>query len=362
MVDKLEEVERRFDELSVLLSSPEIVGDRQAFQKFSREHSELSEVVEVFRLFKKQRAELADNLELLGNSDSEIVAMAKEEVARLKAETAGTQEKLELLLIPKDPNDAKNVIMEIRAGAGGDEASIFAGELFRMYNRYVEGLKWKVEVMECSHGAHGGFKEVICMIKGNGAFSRLKFESGVHRVQRVPATEAQGRVHTSTVTVAVLPEAEEVDVQLNMNELRIDVYRSSGPGGQSVNTTDSAVRITHVPTGLVVAMQDEKSQQKNKEKALRVLRSRLLDKVRSEADAARSAERRSQLGTGDRSEKIRTYNFPQSRCTDHRIGLTVHNLAAIMEGKLEEMIDPILAHAQAEALGKGTTIKPTLDD
>lgn len=362
MIDKLEEVERRYDELGVLLSSPEVVSDRQAFQRFSREHAELGEVVEVFREYKSQKSELEGNLELLENSDAEIAAMAKEEVARLKPLVAATHDRLEFLLIPKDPNDAKNVIMEIRAGAGGDEASIFAGELFRMYSRYVDGLGWKLEVMECSHGAHGGFKEVICMINGNGAYSRLKFESGVHRVQRVPATEAQGRVHTSTVTVAVLPEAEEVDVHLNMNELRIDVYRSSGPGGQSVNTTDSAVRITHIPTGIVVAMQDEKSQQKNKDKALRVLRSRLLDKVKSEADAARSAERRSQLGTGDRSEKIRTYNFPQSRCTDHRIGLTVHNLAAIIEGKLEEMIDPLLAHAQAEALGKGGTFTPSSED
>ncbi|MCB0319697.1 MAG: peptide chain release factor 1, partial [Bdellovibrionales bacterium] len=264
-----------------------------------------------------------------------------------------TQE-LRILLLPKDPNDSKNVILEIRAGAGGDEAGIFVGDLFRMYTRYAEDRNWKVELLGTSDASAGGYKEVIAMIRGAGAFSRLKYERGVHRVQRVPETETQGRIHTSTVTVAVLPEAEEVEIQINETELRIDVYRSSGPGGQSVNTTDSAVRITHIPSGIVVAMQDEKSQHKNKEKALKVLQARLLERKQAEADAERQADRRSQVGMGDRSEKIRTYNYPQSRITDHRIGLTLHSLDHVMNGDLDQVIDPLISHYQAELL-KGSS-------
>ncbi len=352
--EKLQAVEERYEEIGQMLSQPDIVSNRGLFQRYSREHKELTEIVATFRAFKKVLDEIRGSKELVEReSDKELAALAEEELALLQHESQKLEEQLQYLLLPKDPNDAKNVILEIRAGAGGDEAGLFAGELFRSYTRYAEARHWRVELMGVSSAAVGGFKEVIAMITGDGAFSRFKFERGVHRVQRVPATEAQGRVHTSTVTVAVLPEAEDVEVELQEKDLRIDVYRSSGPGGQSVNTTDSAVRITHIPTGIVVAMQDEKSQLKNKEKALRVLKARLLEQKQAEADAERRADRRSQVGGGDRSEKIRTYNFPQSRVTDHRINLSVYALDQVMEGDLDQLIDPLIAAARAEALQRG---------
>jgi peptide chain release factor 1 len=354
MWDKLAAVEARYEEIGAQLSSPEVIKNRELFQKLSKEHKDLTEIVATFRAFKKAQEELDGSRSLANGPDKELAEIAAEEAKLLEAEIRGLEERLKVLLIPKDPNDDKNVILEIRAGAGGDEAGIFAGELFRMYTRYAEGLGWRVEILGVSDAAAGGFKEVIAMVTGRGAFSRLKFERGVHRVQRVPATEAAGRIHTSTVTVAVLPEAEDVEVEIHEKDLRIDVYRAGGPGGQSVNTTDSAVRITHLPTGVVVAMQDEKSQIKNREKALRVLKARLLEKKEMEQEAARRAERRGQIGAGDRSEKIRTYNFPQSRVTDHRIGLSLHSLDAIINGDLDPLIEPIISHYQSEALqGEG---------
>lgn len=355
MWDKLAQVEERYEELSEKLSSPEVIKDRALFQKLSREHKELTEVVATYRAYRKAKEELQGSEEILQTSDDPgLTEAAQEEVRMLKAELEGLEKEMRVLLIPKDPNDDKNVIMEIRAGAGGDEAGIFAGDLFRMYTRYVEGRGWKMEVLSLSEAPAGGFKEVICMVTGAGAFSRLKYEKGVHRVQRVPKTEAAGRIHTSTVTVAVLPEAEEVEVQIEQKDLRIDVYRAGGPGGQSVNTTDSAVRITHIPTGIVVAMQDEKSQLKNRDKAMRVLRARLYEHKQEQLEAERSADRRSQLGSGERSEKIRTYNYPQSRVTDHRIGLSLYSLQQVVDGDLDSLIDPLTAHDQAEALKSGS--------
>ncbi|MCB0332017.1 MAG: peptide chain release factor 1 [Bdellovibrionales bacterium] len=351
MWHKLNEVEKRFEELGRELSSPEVHSDRARVTKLTKEHKDLSEIVATYRAYKKAKEEFAGSKEIIeAGTDPEMVELAKEEIHLLEKELEGLQDTLRILLLPKDPNDDKNIILEIRAGAGGDEAGIFAGDLFRMYTRYAEGLGWKVELMGASEASSGGYKEVIAMINGAGAYSRLKFESGVHRVQRVPDTETQGRIHTSTVTVAVLPEAEDVEVDINENDLRIDVYRSSGPGGQSVNTTDSAVRITHLPTGIVVAMQDEKSQIKNKAKAMKVLQARLLERKQAEADAERQADRRSQVGSGDRSEKVRTYNFPQSRVTDHRIGLTLHSLDQVVNGDLDQVIEPLIAYYQAEAL------------
>jgi peptide chain release factor 1 len=351
MWDKLQAVEERFEEINRELSSPGVHDDPSRLQVLSKEHKDLSEVVAVHRSYRKAEDEHAGAKEMAASAeDPDMAEMAKEEVALLEAELETMAEQLKMLLIPKDPNDEKNAILEIRAGAGGDEAGIFAGDLFRSYTRYAEGRGWKIEVMSASEASSGGYKEVIAMITGSDVFSRLKFESGVHRVQRVPETESQGRIHTSTITVAVLPEAEEVEIDIQDSELRIDIYRSSGPGGQSVNTTDSAVRITHIPTGIVVAMQDEKSQIKNKAKAMRVLRARISDAKQAELDAERQANRRGQVGTGDRSEKIRTYNFPQSRVTDHRIGLTVHSLDQVMNGELDEVIEPLITHAQAEAL------------
>jgi peptide chain release factor 1 len=350
MYAKLQGVEQRFIEVEQHLSDPGLIGNREAYQKTVREHSDLGKIVTVFRRHKEALARIQESRELLSDADAEIRNLAKEDLAALTAEQAQIESDLMILLLPKDPNDDKNVILEIRAGTGGDEAGLFASDLFRMYCRYAEGRSWKIEILSGHPTGAGGVKEAIAMIQGKGAYSALKYESGIHRVQRVPATEAQGRIHTSAVTVAVLPEAEEVDVAINPNDLRIDVYRSGGPGGQSVNTTDSAVRITHLPTGMVVSCQDEKSQLKNKNKALKVLRARLLDAKIQAQDQQRSEERKSQVGTGDRSGRIRTYNFPQSRVTDHRIGLTLHRLEAILQGDIQELIDGLTTHYQAQAL------------
>ena len=351
MWKKLEDIERKYEELGKQLSSQEIVSNRELLQKYSREHKELTELIAVYRAYRKADEELKGSKELLASqSDPELLEMAKDERRLLEGELVGLENQLRILLTPKDPRDSKNVILEIRAGAGGDEAGIFVGDLFRMYSRYAERRGCRVEILSMSDASAGGYKEVIAMITGNGAYSRFKHESGVHRVQRVPKTEAMGRIHTSTVTVAVLAEAEEVDIKIEQKDLKIDVYRAGGPGGQSVNTTDSAVRITHLPTGVVVAMQDEKSQHKNREKAMRVLRSRILEAEQARVDAERRNERRSQVGTGDRSEKIRTYNYPQSRVTDHRIGLSVQALDQIIDGDLDQVLEPLIGHYQAEAL------------
>jgi peptide chain release factor 1 len=350
MLEKLKGVEERFNELEKLLSDPEVVQQRDKYQKYAMEHAELNKVVTVFREYRGNQAEIDGSLELLGDSDPEIRTMAKEEIDRLTSVNEELEKALNTLLIPKDPLDGKNVILEIRAGTGGDEAGLFAADLYKMYTRYAEDRGWRIEVMSHNATGVGGLKEIAAMIHGKGAYSRLKYESGTHRVQRVPATETQGRVHTSAVTVAVLPEAEAVDVNIEPNELKIDVYRATGPGGQSVNTTDSAVRITHLPSGLVVTCQDEKSQHKNKAKALKVLSARLLDAKIREQNEQRSQERKSQIGSGDRSERIRTYNFPQSRVTDHRIGLTLYKLDAILQGDLDEVIESLVTENQAQAL------------
>lgn len=351
MWNKLKEIERRFGEIGEKLATPEVSRDPKLILKYSKEHKSLREIVATYQAYKKASDELKDAKELFqGSTEPEILEMAREEVRLLELELDKMEQELKLLLLPKDPNDEKNVIVEIRAGAGGDEASLFAGELFRAYLRYAELRGWKVEMLSTSEGSAGGYKEVIAMITGAGAFSRLKYERGVHRVQRVPRTEGAGRIHTSTITVAMLPEAEEIEVELADKDLRIDVYRSGGPGGQSVNTTDSAVRITHLPTGIVVAMQDEKSQLKNREKAMRVLRARILEAEQERLDAERRADRKSQVGTGDRSEKVRTYNFPQSRVTDHRVGLSIQAIDEIMNGALDQIIEPLIEHHQAEAL------------
>jgi peptide chain release factor 1 len=350
MLEKLEGVEKQFTKLETLLGDPEVVGNRGRYEKIAKEHSDLSKIVTVYREYKKALYEIEESQELLRDSDPEIKELAKIEIEVLTEKRDALEEELKLLLMPKDPNDEKNVLLEIRAGTGGDEAALFAGDLFRMYGRYAEARRWKVEIMDRHETGVGGFKEIIAMINGKGAYSRLKYESGTHRVQRVPTTETQGRIHTSAVTVAVLPEAEDVEIQIDPGEIKVDVYRSTGPGGQSVNTTDSAVRLTHLPTGLVVTCQDEKSQHKNKAKAMKVLRARLLDKMIHEQNQKRSEERKSQIGSGDRSERIRTYNFPQGRVTDHRIGLTLYKLESILQGDLDEVIESLSTHYQAELL------------
>ncbi len=350
MFNKLEEIEDRYGELTRLLSRPEITQRQEEYQRLVKEFSELEKTVTYYREYKKIAQELEENKKLLRESDEEIRRLAREEIGHLEERMAGVERTLKISLIPRDPNDEKNLFLEIRAGTGGEEAALFAADLFRMYAKYSELKNWKIDIVSQHETGVGGLKEIIALIEGQGAYSQLKFESGVHRVQRVPTTESQGRVHTSAVTVAVLPEADEVDVEIDPGDLRIDVYRSSGPGGQSVNTTDSAVRVTHAPTGLVVTCQDEKSQHKNKAKALKVLRSKLLDLQISQQRLEISEKRRSMVGTGDRSERIRTYNFPQNRVTDHRIGLTLYRLEEILEGNIQEIIDAVSAHFQAEAL------------
>jgi peptide chain release factor 1 len=350
LLDKLTEVEKRYQEIEAALGRSEVVSNPKEYARLAKEHSSLEEVVVCFREWRKTSEELENNKPLLDDSDPAVRELAREEQDSLQAKYEQLEKELRRLLIPKDPLDEKNVLLEIRAGTGGEEASLFAADLFRMYSRYAETHGWRLEVMSSNPTGLGGFKEIISMIEGKGAYSRLKFEGGVHRVQRVPETEASGRVHTSAVTVAVLPEADEVDVHIDEKELRIDVFRSSGPGGQSVNTTDSAVRITHLPTGLVVSCQDEKSQHKNKAKALKILRARLLERAREEQQAAITASRRSMVGSGDRSERVRTYNFPQSRLTDHRINLTVYTLARVLDGDLDPIVDALITSHQAEAL------------
>ena len=351
ILDKLNDIEIRYRELEGQLSDPKIVSKQGLYQKYAKEHSDLRELVETIREYNKVRGQIEEYEGVLEGGDEDLKTIVKEEMPQLKQKKNDLEEKLKILLLPKDPNDNKNVFLEIRAGTGGDEAGLFAGDLFRMYARYAESQGWNVEVVSSSStGGIGGFKEIIAQIEGNGAYSRLKYESGVHRVQRVPVTEAQGRIHTSAVTVAIMPEAEEVEVNIDPNDLRIDVYRSTGHGGQSVNTTDSAVRITHLPTGLVVTCQDEKSQLKNKNKAMKVLRARLLDAEIQRQDAEQAQVRKSQVGSGDRSERIRTYNFPQGRITDHRINLTRYDLDNFINGNIGAMIDALAAHYQAESL------------
>ena len=355
MFERLDQIEARYDELTQALASPEITGDSARYQKTAKAHSEISDIVEKYREYKDLVKGIAESKAVLADEkDPEMRAYAQEELDKLEPRVVGIEEELKVLLLPKDPNDEKNVILEIRAGTGGDEATLFAAEMFRMYDRYAESQRWKVEVLSTSESGVGGLKEIIALIEGDRVYSRLKYESGVHRVQRVPDTEQQGRVHTSAVTVAVLPEAEEVDIKIEAKDLRIDTFCSSGPGGQSVNTTYSAVRITHIPTNTVVSCQDEKSQIKNREKGMRVLRSRLYEIEMKKQQDALAKERKSMVGSGDRSEKIRTYNFPQNRVTDHRIGLTIHQLPETMDGKLQPVIDALVTHYQSERLkGEG---------
>lgn len=350
MFDKLESVEGRFKELESRLSDPDLAKRPGEFRKLSQEHANLQEVVKSFIEYKRIKTELVENRALVFEKDSEIVDMAKEEIKILEPKLEQITKGLQILLLPRDPNDDKNILLEVRAGAGGEEAALFVGELFRMYQRYAEKQNWKVDLLSTNPTGIGGFREIIALVEGNQVYSRLKFEGGVHRVQRVPATEAQGRIHTSTVTVAVLPEAEEVDISINPVDLRIDVFRSGGAGGQGVNTTDSAVRITHIPTGVVVVCQDERSQLKNKDKAMKILRSRILEAEKAKAAKEHSDTRKAMVGTGDRSERIRTYNFPQGRLTDHRIGLTLYQLPEVMEGKVDEIFSALQSNYQMEAL------------
>jgi len=351
MFDKLETLLLHFQEIQDELSSPYAANDQNRFRKLMKEQNDLSEIVEAYKEYKAAKDGIEESLQILDEeSDEEMREMAKEELNDCKAKVEEMEQKLKILLLPKDPNDDKNVIVEIRAGAGGDEAALFAAELYRLYSKYAEARRWKTELTTFSESGIGGAKEVIFMINGQGAYSQLKYESGVHRVQRVPVTESGGRIHTSTATVAIMPEAEEVDVYIDPNDCKIDVFRSSGNGGQCVNTTDSAVRLTHIPTGIVISCQDEKSQLKNRDKAMRVLRAKLYELELEKAHAAEAAERKSQVGTGDRSEKIRTYNFPQSRCTDHRINLTSYRLDDIMDGDIQNIIDSLIAADQAAKL------------
>ena len=354
MFDKLEDLVLRLEEVLNQLSEPDVASDAKRFRNLMKEQSDLTPIVEKYREYRETKNAIAEGTELLGEKlEDDFRELVKEELSENKERFETLQKEIMLLLLPKDPNDEKNVIVEIRGGAGGDEAALFAGDLYRMYARYAERRRWKTELMNTSESDLGGFKEVSFMITGKGAYSRLKYESGVHRVQRIPATESGGRIHTSTVTVAVLPEAEEVDVHIDMNDVRVDVFRASGNGGQCVNTTDSAVRMTHLPTGIVVSCQNEKSQLKNKEQALKVLYARVYERERQAHDAAISADRRAQVGTGDRSERIRTYNFPQGRVTDHRIGLTLHKIDSILDGELDEVMDALITTEQMTKLQEG---------
>jgi peptide chain release factor 1 len=350
MLERLAEIERRYEELERLFADPAVIANRREYAALARERSQLEETVEAFRERQRLERDIAEHRELLQDPDPDIREMARGELPHIEEDLAALDARLKTLLLPRDPNDERNTVVEIRAGTGGDEAALFAADLFRMYSRYAEQRGWRIEVLSSSPTGIGGLKEVVALVQGDGAFSRLKFEGGVHRVQRVPVTETQGRIHTSAVTVAVLPEAEDVEIDLPDKDLRIDVYRSSGPGGQSVNTTDSAVRVTHLPTGLVVTCQDEKSQHKNKAKALKILRARLLDRARQEQQEHIAANRRAMVGSGDRSEKIRTYNFPQSRITDHRVNLTLHQLDRVLDGDLDSIIDALATKVQSDAL------------
>ncbi len=355
MFERLDQIEARYEELEKSLASPEVISDSGRYQKAAKAHSELANVVSKYREYKDLKRGIAESKAVLADeADAEMRAYAQEELDKLQQRVDAVEEELKVLLLPKDPNDEKNIVLEIRAGTGGDEATLFVAEMFRMYTRYAETQRWKVEVLSTSESGVGGLKEVIAIIEGDRVYSRLKYESGVHRVQRVPQTEQQGRVHTSAVTVAVLPEAEDVDIKIEPKDLRVDTFCSSGPGGQSVNTTYSAVRVTHLPTNTVVSCQDEKSQIKNREKAMRVLRARLYEVEMQKQQEALAKERRAMVGSGDRSEKIRTYNFPQNRVTDHRIGLTLHQLENVMDGKLQPLIDALIAHYQTEKLKQET--------
>jgi peptide chain release factor 1 len=350
---KLDQTERRYDELSAEMANPALVQDPERYKKTAKAAAEIEEVVEKYRAWKAKESELESARLMLADSDPEMVELAKQEVSRLQQEMEDLEADIRVLLLPRDPNDEKGVVLEVRAGTGGTEAALFAAEIFRMYTRFAESQRWKVEIISASESEGGGFKEVIALVTGNRVYSKLKYESGVHRVQRVPQTEAQGRIHTSAVTVAVMPQADEVEVQIDPKDIRIDTFCSSGPGGQSVNTTYSAVRVTHLPTNLVVSCQDEKSQIKNKAKALQVLRARLFELEREKQHAKQAEERRSMVRSGDRSEKIRTYNFPQNRVTDHRVGLTLHQLDQIIEGRLDPLIEPLTAHFQTELMNQG---------
>lgn len=354
MFDRLAEIEQKYMDLADQVNDPDVIANQAEWRRLMKEYSELTPIVEKYREYRETKDAVAEETELLGEKlEDDFRELVKEELAGNKGRLETLQREITVLLLPKDPNDEKNVIVEIRGGAGGDEAALFAGDLFRMYARYAERRRWKIEMMNTSESDLGGFKEVSFMITGKGAYSRLKYESGVHRVQRIPATESGGRIHTSTVTVAVLPEAEEVDVHIDMNDVRVDVFRASGNGGQCVNTTDSAVRMTHLPTGIVVSCQNEKSQLKNKEQALKVLYARVYERERQAHDAAISADRRAQVGTGDRSERIRTYNFPQGRVTDHRIGLTLHKIDSILDGELDDVMDALITTEQMAKLKNG---------
>jgi peptide chain release factor 1 len=351
MIEKLQSVRSRYDELTALLSDPKVLSDHNLMRRYSKERADLEDVVRAYDAYERVLSDIADAEEIISTSeDRESREFARGELAELSERRRAIEEDLKQLLVPKDPNDEKNTIVEIRAGTGGEEAALFAADLFRMYNRYAESRRWKVDVMNSNPTGSGGFKEVIFVIEGRGAYSRMKYESGVHRVQRVPVTESQGRIHTSAATVAVLPEADEVEIEIKPEEIHVDVFRSSGPGGQSVNTTDSAVRVTHLPTGVVVTCQDEKSQHKNKAKALKVLRARLYERAREEQEREMAETRRSQVSTGDRSAKIRTYNFPQSRVTDHRVAMTVHGIDRVMDGDLDELIDALATHFQTQQI------------